>query len=453
MNAPVSERDEARAVLMVANGYPPDGQYPLRTVLFAKYLPLFGWRGAILAPRGRGAAPADEAFTYRAYRPPTPSTFSRRLHRTDFLPRTAEPHARRRGFGVPRVLRSLALWLETPDALAGWIPFAVLRGLALVRQLDVKVIHASGPPFSVILAGMLIARLSGRPLVADFRDAWALDTSDPFGTLHGGFQAPRSERRVGLLRHLERLVLGGASAVLFTSAYTMQAYRSQYPGLGARAHLILNGFDPADFTDDGPALVPPTVAHVGTVHDYQWHQVQLLLNAFAKAVAKGGLPNETNLVFIGPIGGMLGRLFDKTINDLGLRGRAFRIGAVPHDQAVRWMRGSRVLLLVSGESRHIRLSKISEYLAARRPLLALAARDSETALAVTEHGGLVLDDPTIDAVAVGLAKQYCAASSPLAGGPDLMAHPHPLNRITEASQLAGVLDGVAGTAPFHGGRS
>lgn len=445
MRAAGGTGQDVRRVLMLASGYPPDPKYPLRTVQFAKYLPRFGWEPAVLAPRVSGvpAATAAPGGAYRARGLPSPTGvwrwFQRRKGPEKPLGAAQSPTSEH-----SRALRAMALWLETPDALAGWIPFAALRGSSLVRRLGVRVVHASGPPFSVIVAGLLIARLSGRPLVADFRDAWVLDDSDPFGALHGSFTAPRSERRVRLLGRLEERCVGGASAVLFTSSNTMSHYLSHYPRLEGRAHLILNGFDPADFTGEVATLSPPTIAHVGTLHDYQWPQVRLVLAGLRLALGSARLPADVRVCFVGPVGEALGRAFDAAVDELGLLGRVLRIGAVSHDEAVRWTRGSQLLLLLGGENRHVRLSKISEYVAAGRPLLALAAPGSATAADLARYGGRLLHEPSVSEVAEALASEFAADPRPQRSSGETMAHPHPLNRITEAEQLAAVLDAMPG---------
>jgi glycosyltransferase involved in cell wall biosynthesis len=296
----------------------------------------------------------------------------------------------------------------------------------------------------VVLCGLAIARLSRLPFVADFRDAWVLDESDPFGALHGSFEAPRSQRRIRLLRRLEEHTLRSARAILFTSTNTMTGYLARYPAIEARAHLILNGFDPQDFAGDAPVLSPPTIAHVGTVHAYQWDQVSMVLSAFAQAVSDSRLPEDARLCFVGPVGKALEQVLDAAVDELGLRERVFRIGAVSHGEAVRWIRGSRVLLLLAGENRYVRLSKISEYLAAQRPIIALAARGSATAADAARHGGRVLHEPSVDDVARALVDSF-EAHACVTDATGTLDHPHPMNRITEAERLAAVLDNLAST--------
>jgi hypothetical protein len=121
-------------------------------------------------------------------------------------------------------------------------------------------------------------------------------------------------------------------------------------------------------------------------------------------------------------------------------------GLVPHAEAVQWMRESHVLTLLAGSTPHIRLSKISEYLAAGRPILAMADRETEGVAEVRSYGARVvasgsaaeLEQALIDVMTVPV---------PDTGGTATLAHPHPLNRRTAAEQLARILDAAAARRP------
>jgi glycosyltransferase involved in cell wall biosynthesis len=339
-----------------------------------------------------------------------------------------------------RGLRQLLLWAETPDILAGWIPIAVLAAKRLVRERRAEAIYATGPHFSVVVAGALAARLTGLPLVADFRDTWTLDESDPFGTLGGSFQSTVSERRIRTLRRLERWALRRSTAILFTSRASETRYMAEYPEIAGRTHVIYNGADPSDFLTDVSPLKRPTIAHVGTVHDYQWPQVTRFLEEFAKALKAGMIPSDVEVVFAGVIGARLREHFDALVNDLGLQASSRLVGFLPRSEAIALMRTSRLLLLFSGDNPYIRLSKLSEYLATGRPILFLGHHDTEAAKEVTEAGGWVAQSASDPAVASALA--MVNTDAPETCHRSLFDGSHPLDRRTEAKQLATILDGL-----------
>src|SRR5262249_33967283 len=160
-----------------------------------------------------------------------------------------------------------------------------------------------------------------------------------------------------------------------------------------KSWVIYNGADLSDFVGEVATLERPTIAHIGTLHEYQWSQAQSFLRGFARALWCGTVPPETEAIFAGTIGLKLRGKLQAMIMGLGITASVRLIDFVPHAEAVRWMRGSRLLLLFVGDNRYIRLSKLSEYLAAGPPLLALAPAKSETADEVRRYGGRVVSDP------------------------------------------------------------
>ena len=451
---PGTMAERRRRVLMLVSALPPGPQVVLRTFKFARYLPGFGWLPVGLTARqNRTLAGEDiEQLPWRLRarqtpRFPTPSQVARSALRTRDV--VVTQRGVRSGPGLrtttpPRLsgLRRLLAILDTPDDFVGWLPFALLAGHVIASRNRIAVIHASGPPFSVVWAGALLSRWTGLPLVADFRDTWTLDAQDPFGSIGGSFQAGSSATRLRLLQRLEAWCLGEARAVLFTSEATMRLYQTHYPGILGRCHLILNGFDPEDFSQALAHQLPrPTIAHVGTLHEYQRAQVASLFEAVALASRE---ISDLQLALVGPIGSALRDDLLTVARQLGVESRLSLTGPVPHVEAVRWLRAVDLLLLFAGDNPFIRLSKISEYVAAGRPMMAFARPESQTARDVREHGAEVLYEASLDLIAQrlaegvrrGLESRGLTAAVPL-------RHPHPLNRRTEAQELAEILNAVS----------
>src|SRR5262249_53868237 len=243
---------------MLVSGFPPDRERILRVAKLVKYLPEYGWLPIILAPHRRRTqctegSPGGCLVVKRVVRLPTPSTMTseifgrlKRLTRRPVSNAAGEEQSGAR-LRIVSAVRQVLLWGDTPDAFAGWIPFAVIQGWRLARKWRPRVIYASGPPFSVVCAAGVLCRLLAIPLVADFRDPWTLDASDPIGMLSGKFSARQTVRRVKLLRKLEKWILAHSAAVLFTSDETRKLYVRQYPGVEGKSFVIYNGADSDDF--------------------------------------------------------------------------------------------------------------------------------------------------------------------------------------------------------------
>jgi glycosyltransferase involved in cell wall biosynthesis len=443
-----------RRVLMLVSGFPPARQAVLRTVKFAKYLPDYGWKPivvtpfAMVGPRGKALVQApDGVLVKRTPRIPTPSLLATSMvYRRDdesFIRTPRQVEVGRIRSSLETAVRKALLWSDMPDAFAGWIPFAVMTGWRLARSYRVSAIQASGPPFSVVCAGAILSRLTGLPLVADFRDPWTLDISDPIGALTGPFVVQSSARRLKVVRSFERWVLGRSSAVVFTSGATRALYVDKYPEIEGKSYLIYNGADPEDFLGEVRAPERPTVAHVGTLHDFQADQVEFFLRGFGTALRTRAIPPDTEVVLAGAIGLRLRSRLERVLKDVGIVTSVRLAGFLPHQEAIQVMRGSRLLLLFAGEGRHyFRLSKISEYLAAGSAILAFAPDESDTAEEVRLYRGRVLSEPSEEKLEAELILALSGHSRNYRE-PREIGHPHPLNRRTGAQSLGEILDCVA----------
>lgn len=347
---------------------------------------------------------------------------------------------------VESLARRVLLACNTPDGLVGWIPFAAARARNLARRGAFDAIFASGPPFSVVLAGAIASRLTGRPWVADLRDAWVEDPDDPFGVIGGSFRAPYGRGRIRVLRWMEALCLRSARSILFTSRHTLERYATRYPDLGPRAELVLNGVDERDFLVPPVAFANFTFAHTGTLHDYQRDNVDLLLRAFGHARVRS--PGVATLYLAGHIGDSLRAWLDGRIAGLGLADSVVVDGTIPYARAIAVMKGAGAILLLAGRNRFMRLTKVSDAAAAGRPILALAAEDGETGRCVRELGGTVYSGDSMEELAQILTRlQEQGPPRPDEHHAFPFPYPHPANWRTAAEQVARRLDAITRIDP------
>ena len=86
-----------------------------------------------------------------------------------------------RVFGLDLKHDPLRRLLFFPDVHIGWIPHCVVRSLSLIRCHDVSVIYITCSPFSAAISGLILKRLTGLPLVLDFRDPWSFNDHNVSG--------------------------------------------------------------------------------------------------------------------------------------------------------------------------------------------------------------------------------------------------------------------------------
>ena len=280
----------------------------------------------------------------------------------------------------------MLLWFTTPDEWVGWIPSAVLRGWQLARREGPAAIFATGPPFSVVVAGALVSRATRVPLVADFRDAWTLDPADPIGCVGGPFVAPLSRRRKSLLVKMESWVLRTSAHVLFTSDTTRAEYCRVFPFLAEKSSVLYNGAEREDFRAVADQSLPFAFNYVGTLHPFQCEQVVLFLRGYREALARQPGISVSRIRFFGHRAPAVEAILGSLVLELGLSDQVILGGIIGHDLAVAIMKSRGVNLLFAGQSLLTRLSKISDALAVCRPMLAFALSESETAHHVRRAG-------------------------------------------------------------------
>jgi glycosyltransferase involved in cell wall biosynthesis len=260
------------------------------------------------------------------------------------------------GFNILRKVSDLLLF---PDSYAGWAGPAARKGRELIARGDIDLIYSTGPPDTVHRVGQRLARESGLPWVADFRDLWYnLHLKPPPSNWH----RRRHERA-------EAQVLHNANVVTVT-----EGWRKLLEERGGRpVTLIRNGFDPADFE----GIETPTDPEREFV---MLHTGKLSLDRSALPFLKGlrkfldirpDLEDKLRVDFLGPRESEN----ESVLEELRLTNQVRFTGSLPHREALRRQRAADLLLILhQGEERYRDLvpGKCYEYAGAGRPVLALA---------------------------------------------------------------------------------
>jgi peptidoglycan/xylan/chitin deacetylase (PgdA/CDA1 family)/glycosyltransferase involved in cell wall biosynthesis len=219
------EGENGRRALMVAFHFPPQAGSSgmLRTLNFAKYLPALGWNSSVLA-----ATPG----AFEEQRNDLVGQIPARTH----VVRAAALDAARHLSWQGKYPRLFAL----PDRWSSWTFPAIWAGLREIRRTRPQLIWSTYPIATAHLIGGALARLSGLPWVADFRDPM----------INRDYPSDRLQRMVW--QWLEARVLRHASACVFTTAGAAETYARRYPDQAAKCHVIENGYDEEAFESVQP---------------------------------------------------------------------------------------------------------------------------------------------------------------------------------------------------------
>jgi len=366
---------------MIAYIFPPMGGSGMqRTAKFAKYLPEFGWAPVILTVMEYPREEMDYSImddipeSVEIYR--TPSFEPYRLF-TRFVNKSKSNNKLQIGdinqkysseFSLKqRTIRFIKDFVDSlfiPDREIGWLPFALFRARKILKTESVDVIYSTSDPFTDHLIGYCIKRLSGKPWVADFRDPWT-----------NYFRYDKSFRyRQKINRLIEKIIICGADRIVVISEHMRTFFREQYPEMDSSKFVVIqNGFDTEDFNSinfrdiDNEKFTITYVGRFSTPKNKNllfFKVLQSILDSFPE------LEESIRIIFVG--------LFSQEdwgfVTSRGLEKIVETVGYQTHKKSIEYMLKSNALLLTICDERGMESmynAKLYEYLAAKKPILAL----------------------------------------------------------------------------------
>ena len=353
-----------RTVLLVAFHFPPlvGSSGIQRTLRFAQYLPEFGWKPVVLTVTPEVMEKSD------------PATL-------DQIPPGCEV-VRVRCFDTARHLSIAGRYpgfLTIPDRWMSWAWLGAGVGARACREHGVDAIWSTYPIATAHQLGAAVARRTGLPWVADFRDPMA----------QPGY--PSDPRRWRAYRAIEETAAREAARMVFVTPSALQGYRELFPDTPAERFVLLeNGYDESVFESSAaPAPAPPegrplVLLHSGVIYPSE-RDPRGLLDALAALKAAGRIREGEFLI-----------RFRAAAHDELLSGLAAERGVsgfielappVPYREAIAEMMSVDGLLVMQGRNCNAQIpAKLYEYLRAGRPVLGLADPEGDTGRTMRENG-------------------------------------------------------------------
>ena len=301
-----------------------------------------------------------------------------------------------------------------PDAQIAW--FTTLPGILLARKVDC--VYVSCAPFSSALSACVIKWATGKPVILDFRDAWALN---PHANL------PSGQRRA--IAALERWVVRTCDALILNTRGSERCYKLAYPEHAAKMTYIPNGFDRLNVPTEKRPHGKFTIMHVG---DFYRSRTPLRL---LEALAKIG-NSDIEFVQIGPSFEAHRDFKDKVSIRL--------MDRVTHAEALKLMQSASLLYLCqgweSGVTDYIAVaSKTYEYLATGLPILA-DCPPGDNADIVREYAqkAWVISAPDRGAMEAAVREAYATRGETVAGVTSAFVERFKREHLTQT--LANMLD-------------
>ncbi len=396
-----------RTVLMIDYFFPPTaGAGVQRTLNYVKHLGEFGWSPIVLTVKESDRLAYDvsllddipPAVSIERTTSLEPIRFIKRVTAGLRGRRTPAAPARYDGrptWGGARWMRDLERWIVFPDRRIGWLPFAVAKGIAVHRRRRIDVIYSTSTSVTSHVIAAVLKKLLGKPWVADFQDWWAEDRAGP--ALRWG-------------KRLEYTILRNADRTTFTTEPLRQMFHRKYPTIPLEKLVAIPmGFDPEAFQGIKP--IPRskfTIVHFGSF--YGRRSPGPFLEALAECVkTHHALAQHVEVLFFGKFDAEMLRLTKRLILDGGLNGIVRLGGVLPYKVGLEQIMSADLLLLVTAPGRsgqtHIP-SKLYEYLAAGRPILALAPESGSADIVREANAGVVIDPDDVKGIRDVILRLY-----------------------------------------------
>ncbi len=345
-------------VLFIAYYYPlPSSSESLRharvggerVYRFVKYLPRHGFVPYVLTSSRWGQSTDHRIRAVKERFRGENITGSRR--RT--TPRVSSDSPRMKSFFRTHIKR-----LVFPDRLTyTWSPFAIREGIKLIREHKIRILFSSYPPIANHFIGHVLARITGLPWVADYRDGYVLEPPHP------------EPGPAWLRKWFEQQLLSRANALISVSRLVADDLAARLPHLPIT--IIPNGFDPDDIRRI-PLHCPPSNTFTifyggGFSSSRSTFDPLVLLNGFKKFIEACQAYTRAQLI-------IMGHLTPDELNRITAFVQRYPIILSPwrakHEfyQAVS---RAHVTVLMAGHHKTVVSSKLFDYIALQKPILVL----------------------------------------------------------------------------------
>jgi hypothetical protein len=376
-----------KKVLIITYYWPPSGGAGVqRWLKFSKYLPEFGWEPVILTvdpeyasypQQDKGLLNEISAGLEIIYTKSSSSIFSvyKKLTGRKEIPFGGFANESNPGL-AQKFSRFIRGNFFLPDARIGWNRFALKAAMKIIKEKKIEILITTSPPHSTQLIGLKIKKKLNINWIADLRDPW----SDIY---YSGQMYQTSIART-LNAVMETRILNKADRVIATCNSTRDLFRAKISKFQSPEKIITitNGFDPVDFEDLHVVPDKFTITYLGTFA--RNYDINVLIKAIDHCTAKN--VTSINLCFIGKTDENTVKIL-RSKENISLQ----LIPYIEHKRAMESLAKSAALLLVIPSSKkadEMIPGKLFEYLASKRPIIAIGPGKSDVAeiLSATKGG-------------------------------------------------------------------
>ena len=378
-----------KRVLFISYYVPPAGGGGVqRSSKFIKYLPTLDWQPIVLTVSENAYQIRDESLL-NDIQPGTPIFRTASLHLYQRLPW--------------RIRNFISRWFLLIDEQVGWLPGAVSQGERIIQHFAIDAIYSTSPPNTAHLIAYKLKMLSNIPWLADFRDPW-------IGNFSANFPTSWHKK---VVERWEAKVINLADCILSVSPPIEAALKSRYPHASpSKFFVVPNGYDSNDFdqsiTQSSIENIQSKNNTLNVVYSGSFYGTQQTPLYFLHGL-KLALVNLANPKIQVRMIGNINPDVSRQISKLGLSHIVQVTGYIPHRQSIEEINKADLLLLIIGSGASMEgvvTGKIYEYLAAKKPILALVPEGVAAELIHSARAGIVVPPTDISAINRAIVDLY-----------------------------------------------
>lgn len=356
-----------KKVLIITYYWPPAGGPGVqRWLKFVKYLPDFGIKPIVYCPENPNYPVTDPSMLSEvSSKLEVLRTPIREPYRWAQLLSKSKTNRLSKGLisneNKQTIIERLLLFIRgnffIPDARVSWVQPSVSYLSKYIKTHKIDTIISTGPPHSLHLIGLQLKQIHSLKWIADFRDPWT----------HIGYHKKLMLTSLSQKKHKkhEAAVFKGADRLIVTSPQTkaVVSKRTTTP-----VSVISNGYD-FEITKSSSLDSKFSLSHIGSL--LEGRNPHMLWKVLSDLVNESKLFSdsfELNLI------GNVSEAVLESIQVSGLQNHVHQLGYVSHNKALEHQKRSQMLLLIeenSKETQYIIPAKLFEYMASKRPIIAV----------------------------------------------------------------------------------
>ncbi len=339
-------------ILFISYYYPPSGQVGAKRIMFlAKYFEQCGENVHILTTKEKYYTKFDSTLSEYGI-----------THRVKMIPN----YPIKENNILNKFLNKIWVKIAFVEPYMGFILPAIIKGISIIRNLNIDVLISTYPIQSNLIVGYLLKLLTKKKLFFDYRDPWTIHKMRPYES--------KLIKRLNIW--LEKQIINKVDVFIFCTDIMRKDFLRNF-GLNRELNVevVTNGFEMNNFN-----IKPVKFGNrkVNMIYAGNFYGAQRKLSTIAyplSVLVKEGFINSNNFCFH-----ILSEINDENIYEiekLELKNLIQNHGVLDYKTTLSYLKASDILLLISGTDVFYAIPfKFFDYLSVKKTIFAIAPVNS-----------------------------------------------------------------------------